>query len=180
MSTHDLRERLLELAARMQANRYEVHGDCSEDAHPLPCMSRVCALEYEAECLLREAAAALPAGDALAPPPASASMTEMAPSAWTWFGDGHDYSRTGKHDPLVCRVCMREEIARLATPPAPVSPEAQKHGPIGGGCNCTKHVHCPRCSGVGTAPAHPKGWVCLECGKEFALLPPSRPTQGDK
>jgi hypothetical protein len=29
------------------------------------------------------------------------------PSAWSEFGDGHDYSRTGKHDPLNCRSCLK-------------------------------------------------------------------------
>jgi hypothetical protein len=45
---------------------------------------------------------------------------ERQPSAWSEFGDGHDYSRTGRHDPLNCRPCLRqerdalrEEIARL-------------------------------------------------------------------
>jgi hypothetical protein len=38
---------------------------------------------------------------------------EREPSAWSTFGDGHDYSRTGKHDPLNCRPCLREQLARL-------------------------------------------------------------------
>jgi hypothetical protein len=35
------------------------------------------------------------------------------PSAWSEFGDGHDYSRTGKHDPNACRLCLQAELARL-------------------------------------------------------------------
>jgi len=35
------------------------------------------------------------------------------PTAWGEFGDGHDYSRTGKHDPLMCRYCLKAEVARL-------------------------------------------------------------------
>lgn len=35
------------------------------------------------------------------------------PSAWTEFGDGHDYSRTGKHDPNNCRVCFRLTVKRV-------------------------------------------------------------------
>jgi hypothetical protein len=39
---------------------------------------------------------------------------ERQPSAWSEFGDGHDYSRTGRHDPLNCRLCLRSDrIAKL-------------------------------------------------------------------
>jgi hypothetical protein len=42
---------------------------------------------------------------------------ELTPSAWSDFGDGsHDYALTGKHDPLHCRACQRERIARLERP----------------------------------------------------------------
>lgn len=30
------------------------------------------------------------------------------PATWSEFGDGHDYSRTGKHDPNQCRICLRQ------------------------------------------------------------------------
>ena len=53
-------ERLEDLAERMKVNRHDVHEDCCDDAQfPVPCASPVCAIEYEAEVLLREAAAAL-------------------------------------------------------------------------------------------------------------------------
>jgi hypothetical protein len=38
------------------------------------------------------------------------------PSTWTEWGDGHDYSRTGKHDPQQCRTCLRHIIDRLKEP----------------------------------------------------------------
>jgi hypothetical protein len=41
------------------------------------------------------------------------AVTGYTPSAWGAFGDGHDYSRTGKHDPLNCRFCLRDERDRL-------------------------------------------------------------------
>jgi hypothetical protein len=35
-------------------------------------------------------------------------------------------------------------------------------------CNCTYHVHCPRCQGITTLPTTPRiGWMCLDCGKEW-------------
>jgi hypothetical protein len=47
-----------------------------------------------------------------------------AATAYGSWGDGHDYSRSGKHDPRDCRGCLRAEIARLAsTPPALPSPQ---------------------------------------------------------
>lgn len=40
------------------------------------------------------------------------------PSAWADFGDGHDYSYTGKHDPNSCRWCLRDVLKRYqALPP---------------------------------------------------------------
>ncbi len=38
------------------------------------------------------------------------------PAAWSEFGDGHDYSRTGKHDPQQCRPCLRHVIEKLKEP----------------------------------------------------------------
>jgi hypothetical protein len=38
------------------------------------------------------------------------------PAAWSEFGDGHDYSRTGKHDPQQCRPCLRHVIEKLKGP----------------------------------------------------------------
>lgn len=35
------------------------------------------------------------------------AVADRVPSAWSEFGDGHDYSRTGKHDPNNCRYCLR-------------------------------------------------------------------------
>ena len=35
---------------------------------------------------------------------------QRIPSAWTEFGDGHDYSRSGKHDPGQCRWCLRRAL----------------------------------------------------------------------
>jgi hypothetical protein len=47
-------------------------------------------------------------------PPVAVSLDpHRLPSAWSEFGDGHDYSRTGKHDPNACRFCLRAELARL-------------------------------------------------------------------
>lgn len=40
------------------------------------------------------------------------------PSAWSeWGDDGHDYSRTGKHDPNECRYCLKHVISRLESQP---------------------------------------------------------------
>jgi len=39
---------------------------------------------------------------------------QRQPSAWSEFGDGHDYSRTGKHDPLHCRHCLRAQGQRIS------------------------------------------------------------------
>jgi hypothetical protein len=35
------------------------------------------------------------------------------PSAWSECGDGHDYSRTGKHDPNDCRFCLRHVLKKV-------------------------------------------------------------------
>lgn len=43
----------------------------------------------------------------------------------------------------------------------------QEQGSISTPCNCTVHVHCPRCCGIGTYPWK-GGWSCMECGKDFA------------
>lgn len=48
-----------------------------------------------------------------APPVAVSLDPHRLPSAWSEFGDGHDYSRTGKHDPNACRFCLQAELARL-------------------------------------------------------------------
>jgi hypothetical protein len=45
------------------------------------------------------------------PPEASGRL----PCAWSEFGDGHDYSRTGKHDPGNCRKCLRHVVGRMET-----------------------------------------------------------------
>lgn len=41
------------------------------------------------------------------------SLQERIPSAWSEWGDGHDYSRTGKHDPQNCRQCLRLIVAKV-------------------------------------------------------------------
>ena len=45
------------------------------------------------------------------------STSNRVPSAWSEWGDGHDYSRTGKHDPNECRKCLKVIISRLETQP---------------------------------------------------------------
>lgn len=34
-------------------------------------------------------------------------------------------------------------------------------------CDCTKHWHCPRCSGANVAWEKPERWYCLDCGHEL-------------
>lgn len=52
-----LKQKMLDLSARMRANRYEIHADCCDDTdNAVPCVSPVCAIEYESEVLLTEAA----------------------------------------------------------------------------------------------------------------------------
>src|SRR5215469_12199482 len=64
-ATSPLIERLQKLTERLRANRYRVHGDCCNDTdNAVPCVSPVCAIEYEAECVLREAADALERAEA--------------------------------------------------------------------------------------------------------------------
>lgn len=42
----------------------------------------------------------------------TAAINERIPSAWSEWDDGHDYSRTGKHDPNDCRWCLRKVLAK--------------------------------------------------------------------
>lgn len=52
-----LSARALDLKERLRKNRYEAHGDCCDDADDaVPCMSNICAIEYEAENLLGDLA----------------------------------------------------------------------------------------------------------------------------
>lgn len=47
-------------------------------------------------------------------------------------------------------------------------------------CNCTRHLHCPRCHGIDVIEVvirgEPNHWTCVDCGKDFAAavetLPP--------
>jgi hypothetical protein len=55
--------------------------------------------------LLCEAAAALQALER--------ERDGRVPSAWSECGDGHDYSRTGKHDPNDCRFCLRHVLKKV-------------------------------------------------------------------
>lgn len=48
--------------------------------------------------------------------PVAALADERPPSAWSEFGDSHDYSRTGKHDPNNCRECLRILLKGQASP----------------------------------------------------------------
>ncbi len=54
-------EKALDLKARLRANRFEAHGDCCEESGlgAVPCTSKICSIEYEAEELLGELAALL-------------------------------------------------------------------------------------------------------------------------
>lgn len=59
-SSADLLARLVELSERLRAGRYDSHGDvCDDGEDAVPCGSQTCAIQYEAEVLLLQAAWAL-------------------------------------------------------------------------------------------------------------------------
>jgi hypothetical protein len=62
-------------------------------------------LKAEFISTLREAAAALQVLER--------ERDGRVPSAWSECGDGHDYSRTGKHDPNDCRFCLRHVLKKV-------------------------------------------------------------------
>jgi hypothetical protein len=70
----------------------------------------------------------------------AAPLDERIPSAWTEFGNGHDYSRTGKHDPGQCRWCLRGELQRLL---ADWREQDEALQAIFGACGVDATIACP-------------------------------------
>jgi hypothetical protein len=97
-----------DLLVSLQGQQASLDGELQEFGNRLAASQRP--LPPDAAKLLNEHAFELYAGQQAS----REQERERQPSAWSEFGDGHDYSRTGRHDPLNCRLCLRSgRIAKL-------------------------------------------------------------------
>ena len=117
--------------------------------------------------------------DLLAPPvvPAQASMADAAEMLWVVLANvsGGDWTKqTPEWQEAAARWRDNYFDALKAASAPPVAPmprrrhEGDEERRTVTRCNCSIHVHCPRClSGTGAIESTNATWLCLECGNEW-------------